>query len=431
MNINFKEKLLLAEKTQKEWSKVSFEHKQTLLKNLSKKILEHVENNSLLLTKEVNKPISQSKSEIEKSALMTDFYVNAPNILSTESVNSEFSISEVRYEPMGIILGIMPWNFPFWQALRFAVPTILAGNVVLIKHASLCKESAKAIENLFHEAGFPQGVYQNLEASHKDIEDLISHPLIKGVSLTGSDATGRKIASLAGANIKKSLLELGGNDSFIVLDDTDLDSTAKHAAAARLRNGGQACTSAKRFIIQENIYDSFLEKLISEFKKYELGDPFDKNTLLSGLASKSFADELQSQYEKAISHGAEVLLPLERVDDLSFKPGLIKMNTDNPIADEELFGPLGMVLIGKNDAEILQIANNTKFGLGNSVWTKDKERALFFMEHLESGTISVNKLMTSDPRFPFGGTKLSGYGIELSLKTLAEFCIAKSLFGNI
>ena len=255
--------------------------------------------------------------------------------------------------------------------------------------------------------------------------------MVKGVSLTGSEATGRKIASLAGANIKKSLLELGGNDAFIVLDDTNLEETAKQGAAARLRNCGQACTSAKRFIIQENIYAEFLEKLVAEYKKYELGDPFDEKTQLSGLANKSFADELQQQYEEALKHGAEVIVSLERVDDISFKPGLIKMNFDNPMIDVELFGPLGMVIPAKDDNEILEIANNTNFGLGNSVWTTSKDRAYFFAENLESGTVSLNKLMTSDPRFPFGGTKNSGYGLELSLKTLKEFCITKSIFGEI
>ena len=431
MNTELQQKIELAQKTQIEWRKVSFEQRQELFKNLSKNILENVEEYSRLITEEMHKPIAQAKSEVKKCALMTDYYINAENVLKPEMVQTEFSASEVHYEPMGIILGIMPWNFPFWQALRFAVPTILAGNVVLLKHASICKKTGREIEKLFIKSGFPEGILQNLEYSHTDIESLIKHPLVKGVSLTGSEATGRKIASLAGANIKKSLLELGGNDAFIVLDDTNLEETAKQEAAARLRNCGQACTSAKRFIIQENIYAEFLEKLVAEYKKYELGDPFDEKTQLSGLANKSFADELQQQYEEALKHGAEVIVPLERVDDISFKPGLIKMNFDNPMIDVELFGPLGMVIPAKDDNEILEIANNTNFGLGNSVWTTSKDRAYFFAENLESGTVSLNKLMTSDPRFPFGGTKNSGYGLELSLKTLKEFCITKSIFGEI
>ncbi len=431
MNIELQQKIELAHKTQTEWRKVSFEQRQELLKNLSKNILENVEEYSRLITEEMHKPISQSRGEVKKCVQMTDYYINAENVLKPEIVETELSASEVYYEPMGIILGIMPWNFPFWQALRFAVPTILAGNVVLLKHASICKKSGRAIEDLFRKSGFPEGILQNLEYSHADIESLITHPLVKGVSLTGSEATGRKIASLAGANIKKSLLELGGNDAFIVLDDTNLEETAKQGAAARLRNCGQACTSAKRFIIQENIYDEFLEKLVTEYKKYELGDPFEDATQLTGLATKSFADELQQQYDEALKHGAEVIVPLERVDDISFKPGLIRMNLDNPMIDVELFGPLGMVISAKNDEEILKIANNTNFGLGNSVWTSSKERAYFFAKNLESGTVSLNKLMTSDPRFPFGGTKNSGYGIELSLKTLKEFCITKSIFGEI
>ena len=431
MNIELQQKLNLAVQAQKEWREVSFEKRQELLKNLSKNILENHEEYSQMITQEMHKPISQSRGEVKKCALMTDYYVAAENVLKPEIVETELSASEVYYQPMGVILGIMPWNFPFWQALRFAVPTILAGNVVLLKHASICKGSGRTIEELFKKSGFPEGILQNIEYSYTDIEELITNPLVKGVSLTGSEATGRKIASLAGANIKKSLLELGGNDAFIVLDDTDLDKTAKQGAAARLRNCGQACTSAKRFIIQESIYAEFLEKLKAEYQKYELGDPFDDKTELSGLASKSFADELQQQYEKALEHGAEVIIPLERVDDISFKPGLIKMNLDNPMIDEELFGPLGMIISAKDDEEILKIANNTNFGLGNSVWTASKERAYFFAENLESGTVSLNKLMTSDPRFPFGGTKNSGYGLELSLKTLKEFCVTKSVFGEV
>ena len=431
MNIELQQKLNLAVQAQKEWREVSFEKRQELLKNLSKNILENHEEYSQMITREMHKPISQSRGEVKKCALMTDYYVAAENVLKPEIVETELSASEVYYQPMGVILGIMPWNFPFWQALRFAVPTILAGNVVLLKHASICKGSGRVIEELFKKSGFPEGILQNIEYSYADIEELITNPLVKGVSLTGSEATGRKIASLAGANIKKSLLELGGNDAFIVLDDTDLDKTAKQGAAARLRNCGQACTSAKRFIIQENIYAEFLEKLKAEYQKYELGDPFDDKTELSGLASKSFADELQQQYEKALEYGAEIIIPLERVDDISFKPGLIKMNLDNPMIDEELFGPLGMIISAKDDEEILKIANNTNFGLGNSVWTSSKERAYFFAENLESGTVSLNKLMTSDPRFPFGGTKNSGYGLELSLKTLKEFCVTKSVFGEV
>lgn len=432
MNTELQQKLELAAKTQAEWKKVSFEQRKELLKNLSKNILENVEEYSRLVTEEMHKPIAQSRGEVSKCASVADYYINLKdNPLANEKVDTELSVSEVLYQPMGVILGIMPWNFPFWQALRFAIPTILAGNTILLKHASLCKGSGRAIEELFRKSGFPEGILQNIEYSYADIEELITHPAIKGVSLTGSENTGRKIASLAGANIKKSLLELGGNDSFIVLDDTDLEATAKQGAAARLRNGGQACTSAKRFIIQENIFSEFVEKLVAEFKKYELGDPFKDETLLSGLASKSFADELQEQYEKAIAGGAEIVLPLERVDDISFKPGIIKMNLDNPMIDEELFGPLAMIIPAKDDEEILRIANNSNFGLGNSVWTKSKERAYFFAENLESGTVSVNKMMTSDPRFPFGGTKNSGYGLELSTKTLTEFCVTKSIFGNV
>lgn len=430
MKNNLLQKIELSQKTQKEWRNWSFEKRQQLLPKLSQLVLSRVADYSKLITEEMHKPIAQAESEVTKCAQMIDYYAQAENILATKKVDTEFYFSEIRYEPMGVILGIMPWNFPFWQVLRFAVPTLLAGNAVVLKHASLCSKTGQALEQLFIDAGFPKGLYQNIVVSHTEIEELIAHPIIKGVSLTGSDVAGRKVAALAGQHIKKSLLELGGNDAFIVLDDAPLAPTAKQGAAARLRNCGQACTSAKRFIIQENIYQDFLKYLVEEFHKYKVGDATCATTELSGLAKKEFADTLQRQYDIALQNGAKVILALERFDDLSFSPGIIEVSPDNPIFDEELFGPLAMVIPVKDDAQALEIANQTRFGLGNSVWTLNEERARYFVTQLESGTVSVNKLMTSDPRFPFGGAKLSGYGLELSLETLKEFVITKSIFGN-
>lgn len=425
MNLDISQKAFL------DWKQVTFEKRQELLHNLSALLENKSEELGTIITSEMNKPISQAISEVEKCAQMIQFYASAKNVLKTEFLESDFGISEIRHEPKGVILGIMPWNYPFWQALRFAVPTILAGNAVVMKHASICLKTGDKLQELFEEAGFPKGVFMHLDVSHDEIEKLLANPIIKAVSLTGSEAAGSSVAANAGKNIKKSLLELGGNDAFIVLNDADLDKAAKNAALGRLQNCGQTCVAAKRFIIQSSVYDNFMEKFILEYKKYVVGDPMNKETKIAGMAREDLSDDLEKQYDKAIQNGAEIILPLVRIDKISFQPGLLKMNSGNPVMDEELFGPLGMVLEAETDEDILKTANNTKFGLANAVWTKVEKRMQYFTDHLESGTVSINQITKSDARFPFGGTKNSGYGIELSLSALKEFTNTKTVLGNL
>lgn len=423
-------KLIKADKAFSEWRKVPFEDRQKLIAKAAEILKNNSEKFGTIITQEMNKPISESIAEVEKCALMMNYYADAENILKPEKIESEFSYSEVHYVPKGVILGVMPWNFPFWQVLRFAVPAILAGNTVVLKHASICFGSGNAIEEVLLEAGFPEGIFQNLEVSHKEVKGILEHDAVKGVSLTGSGKAGGEVASIAGLNIKKSLLELGGSDAFIVLDDGDLDEAAKAGVKSRLQNCGQTCTAAKRFIIDEKIEDAFLPIFIEEYKKYEVGDPMDKETKIAGMARPDLADELEKQFQKALEHGAEIILPLERISENEFRPGLIRVQEGNPILQEELFGPLGMVMIAKNDEEALKMANDIPFGLSNSVWTKDQSRQLFFIENLESGTVNINRMTSSDPRFPFGGSKASGYGTELSLLALREFVTARTVVGN-
>ena len=423
-------KLIKADKAFSEWKKIPFDHRQKLIAKAAEILKTRSEEFGTIITSEMNKPISQAIAEVEKCALMMNYYADAENILQPEKIQSEYSYSEIHYVPKGVILGVMPWNFPFWQVLRFAVPAILAGNTVVLKHASICFGSGNAIEKVFIEAGFPEGVFQNLEIGHKDVKEVLEHKIISGVSLTGSEKAGAEVASIAGQNIKKSLLELGGSDAFIVLDDADLDEAAKVGALARLQNCGQTCVAAKRFIIDEKIEDVFLPKFIEEYKKYVPADPMDKETKIAGMARPDLADDLENQFRKALENGAEIILPLERISDNEFKPGLIRVKEGNPILQEELFGPLGMVMTAKNDEEALQFANDIPFGLSNSVWTKDKDRQLFFIENLESGTVNINRMTSSDPRFPFGGTKSSGYGTELSLLALKEFVNVKTILGQ-
>ncbi|MPS66366.1 MAG: aldehyde dehydrogenase [Chryseobacterium sp.] len=423
-------KLITADKAFSEWKKVPFEEKQKLIAKAAEILKNNAERYGKIITTEMNKPISQSIAEVEKSALMMNYYADAENILKPEKVDSEYKYSEIHYVPKGVILGVMPWNFPFWQVLRFAIPAILAGNTVVLKHASICFGSGNAIEDMFLEAGFPKGIFQNLEVGHKEVKEILEHNTVKGVSLTGSGIAGGEVASIAGLNIKKSLLELGGSDAFIVLDDADLDKAAKVGAQARLQNCGQTCVAAKRFIIDEKIEDAFLPKFIEEYKKFVPADPMNKETKISGMARPDLADDLEKQFQKALENGAEIIIPLERISDIEFNPGLIRVKEGNPILQEEIFGPLGMVMIAKNDEEALKMANDIPFGLSNSVWTADKDRQLFFIENLESGTVNINRMTSSDPRFPFGGTKASGYGTELSLLALKEFVTAKTIVGN-
>lgn len=414
----------------KEWKALSFETRQNYFVQLGELLLENKEDLGKIITQDMNKPISQAIGEIEKCAGLCFYYANAENVLKPETVETEFAISQVHHEPLGIILGVMPWNYPFWQVLRFAVPTLIAGNTVVIKHASNCLRCGDAIQQLFEKAGFPSGVFQHLALGHSEVEMLIADARIKAVSLTGSEAAGRKIATIAGSHLKKCVLELGGNDAFIVLADADLPKAAKAAALARLQNCGQTCVAGKRFIIHQKVYVEFMKLFVAEYQKFQPGNPLDKSTKLSAMSREDLAEDLVKQYENAIANGAEIILPLQNQGNGVFVPGLLKMNENNPVLDEELFGPLGMVIQVNSDEEALQVANETSFGLGNAVFSEDYNKAMFFAKNLESGSVAINQLFKSDVRLPFAGRKNSGYGTELSLKAFFEFTATKTIIGS-
>lgn len=430
MKEDLKNKISIAEQQFQEWRSLSFDQRQSYLPRFAEVLERYKDEFSRLITTEMNKPISESVSEIGKCIKMVRYYSEIDNYNAAEKVETEFKISEIRYEPLGIILGVMPWNFPFWQALRFIIPAILAGNVAVMKHASICFGSGKAIESAMEEAGFPSGVFQNLKIGHKEVEELLAHPAVRAVSLTGSEKAGAQVASTAAIHIKKSVLELGGSDAFIVMQDADLRRAAEEGARARLQNCGQACNAGKRFIVQENIAEDFLPMLVEEFKKFQPGDKFKAETLLSGLAKAEFGDDLEAQYRRALEAGAEILLPLNRVSDIAFEPGLLKVLPGNPVLKEEVFGPLGFILFAENAAEALEIANDVPYGLSASVWTHDEKLSNYFTENLECGMVSINKMSSSDPRLPFGGIKNSGFGTELSHLALREFVHAKTIVGH-
>ena len=424
-------KLEKAHQTFSSWKELPWKRKQVLLKKLANILDKNAEKFGKIITKEMNKPISQSIAEVQKCALMVNYYAEMKPQLQLEKVKTDFAISEIHYVPKGVILGVMPWNFPFWQVLRFAVPAILAGNTIVLKHASICIESGDKIQEIFEKAGFPIGVFTHLEIGHDEVAELLEHDFVQGVSFTGSEDAGGKIASIAGKNIKKSLLELGGSDAFIVLDDADLKNAAKVGANARLQNCGQTCIAAKRFIIHKKIQKDFMKIFLAEYQKYIPADPMKKETIIAGMARPDLAEELLKQYKKAVKNGAKIILPLEKIADGILKPGLIEVQEGNPILLEELFGPLGMIMIAKNDENALKMANDIPFGLANSVWTSNRKRLEYFTKNLESGTVSINKMTGSVPNLPFGGMKKSGYGTELSYHTLHEFVTVKTVVGNL
>lgn len=381
-----------------------------------------------IISGEMGKPVKESNAEIEKSALSCNFYAdNCDEFLKDRNYSTENYDAIVRYEPYGVILGVMPWNFPFWQVFRFAVPTILAGNTVVVKHASNVPKSAQAIEDIFLEAGFEPGTYQNLSLESKNVAQIIEHPYIKAVSLTGSEKAGSSVASTAGKVIKKSVLELGGSNAFIVLNDADLDDTIEKAMNARFRNAGQSCIAAKRFLVQDGIYDRFLEKFKQKTKALKMGDPFDPSTDIGPLARVDLAEDLEKQVNKSVEMGAKLILGGKR-DGAYYQPSiLVDAKPGMPVFNEETFGPLAVIIKFKDFEEAVELSNSTSFGLGVSICTSNVEEALK-KEHLfEEGSVFFNQLVRSDPKLPFGGVKHSGFGRELSEDGIREFVNTKTI----
>jgi len=416
------------------WRDYSITKRSNLLFVLAELIDKNKNSIAEIATLEMGKPINQAISEVEKCSVLCKYYATqGPSMLEKRTVLSDAKESWVQYEPIGAVLGVMPWNFPFWQVFRFAVPTLMAGNVALLKHASNVPQCGFLIEQLFKKAGFPDNVFTYLPIQSDLVEGIIQHDIVQAVSVTGSNQTGSIIASQAAKEIKKSVLELGGSDAFIVCEDADIEQTIEGAMKGRFQNNGQSCIAAKRFIIHEKIYASFITEFEKRVRSLKVGDPMDKTTDIGPLAKKHFVVELMNQINTSIDQGASLrcggsaigahnqfLLPtiLENV-----RPGM-------PAFDEELFGPVASCIKVKSDDEALQLSNQSVFGLGASVWTSSRDRALSFVNQIEVGTVSVNKIVSSDPRLPFGGVKKSGYGRELSENGLYEFVNIKTIHIN-
>jgi succinate-semialdehyde dehydrogenase/glutarate-semialdehyde dehydrogenase len=381
------------------------------------------------ITSEMGKPVFEAIAEIEKSSLNCNYYAdNFDEFLKDRNYETDRYNAVVRHEPLGVILGVMPWNFPFWQVFRFAVPTILAGNTVVVKHASNVPKSAQLIEEIFLEAGFEKGVYQNLSMESKHIEAIIEHPFIKAVSLTGSEKAGSSVAAAAGKVIKKSVLELGGSNAFIVMDDADLDLILDKAINARYRNAGQSCIAAKRFLVQEGIYDEFLEKFTAKVKALKMGDPFDKETEIGPLARVDLAEDLEKQVDESVKKGAKIITGGKRKDAFYEPTILTEITTEMPVFKEEVFGPVAVIKKFKTFEEAVKLSNITTFGLGVSICTNNVENYKNKVHLFEEGAVFFNELVRSDPKLPFGGVKKSGFGRELSEEGIKEFVNIKTVF---
>ena len=385
-----------------------------------------------ILTTEMGKTFAAAKAEVSKCAVGLRWFAdNAEQLLADEVIESAATKSYVHYQPLGIVLAVMPWNFPMWQVVRFAAPALMLGNVGLLKHASNVPQTALAIEDLFRRAGLPEGVFTNLFVESKDIADLIQDPRIAAVTLTGSEYAGMSVASAAGRALKKTVLELGGSDPFVVTATADLDAAVRTAVTARVQNNGQSCIAAKRFIVVEEVAQEFLERFTGAMDALVVGDPFDPATDVGPIVSQAQRDELQGQVEAARLQGAMVHAGAKIPDGDGWwlAPTVLSgVTTDMPVAREEFFGPVAMVIRVPDVAAAIEAANATPFGLGSSVWSRDEDEIARCIEGIEAGAVFVNAMVASAPELPFGGIKRSGYGRELSEVGLKEFANAKTVY---
>jgi len=413
------------------WKTTTFSQRSSLLNKAAEILEAHIEDYATLLTTEMGKIRSESKAEILKCVACLRYYAeNGASLLANEPVSNSASTAMIAYEPLGVILAIMPWNFPFWQAIRFLAPTLMAGNGALLKHASNVPQAAEALEQLFLNAGFPEGLFQNLFIDSSQIPLLIAHHAIKAVTITGSEEAGRSVAEAAGKNLKKLVLELGGSDPFIVTESVNCEAIAKKAVAARMINNGQSCVAAKRFIIQESIFDRFCEAMKHEMESLHYGDPMLNTTSYGPLAKPEFVKAIHEQVTQSLEMGAILITGGDKIGKKheAYLPTLIHVtNYSQKVWVEETFGPVAAIVPYKNDSEATQLANNSDYGLGASVWCQDTDRALHIASQIQSGSVFINEIMKSDPTMPFGGIKNSGYGRELSSFGIREFMNIKTI----
>ncbi|MFT4554237.1 MAG: succinate-semialdehyde dehydrogenase/glutarate-semialdehyde dehydrogenase [Chlamydiales bacterium] len=416
----------------KQWSRTNIKERSKYFVKMASLLKERVEEYARLMTAEMGKPIKESRAEVKKCALVCEYYAeNAEQFLQDEMIVSEAAKSFVSFEPLGVVLGIMPWNFPFWQVFRFAVPTVIAGNGVLLKHAANVSGSALAIEEIFCQVGLPKDLFKVLLISPDSVKAVIEDDRVHAVTLTGSEKAGMSVASIAGQALKKTVLELGGSDPFIVLEDADLMPCVEEAVTARMINGGQSCIAAKRFIVAESLLEEFCTLLKEKVQSLKIGDPFSETTDLGPMAREDILEVLNGQVQSSIQQGALLLHGGERIEGKGFFfPPTILTNVKKGMAvyEEETFGPIFAIIAVKNTEEALTIANDSKYGLGASIWTRDIAKATEMARQLEAGSVFINGKTVSNARLPFGGIKKSGYGRELSHYGIKEFVNIKTIY---
>jgi succinate-semialdehyde dehydrogenase/glutarate-semialdehyde dehydrogenase len=385
-----------------------------------------------MMTAEMGKPVKAAIAEAQKCALACRYYAeNGERHLSDEHITTGADDSYVRFEPLGPILAVMPWNFPFWQVFRFAAPALMAGNVGLLKHASNVPQSAMAIETILREAGFDHDEFQTLLITSEQVARVLDDERVRAATLTGSEPAGASVAANAGKHVKKTVLELGGSDPFIVMPSADIEAAADTAVKARIVNNGQSCIAAKRFIIHENIADEFETKFVAKMKALKIGDPMDEKTDVGPLATPQIVNDIEKQVDATVKAGAKVLTGGKRIGDKGnfYAPTVLRDIPKNaPVNSEETFGPVASIFRVRNFDEAVRVANSTTFGLGASVWTRDREEANRFIDAIESGQVFVNAMVASDPRLPFGGVKHSGFGRELGAYGIREFVNIKTVY---
>lgn len=415
------------------WRKTPFAERSARLSKVADLLEARKDNLAKTMAQEMGKPLQEGISEIEKCAWVCHYYAaHAEKFLAAESVETDAQKSFITYQPMGVVLAVMPWNFPFWQVMRFAAPALMAGNAALLKHASNVSACALAIEKIFEEAGYPEGLFKTLLIPGSRVSEVLEHPLVRAATLTGSTPAGQAVASKAGKELKKTVLELGGSDAYLILEDADLDLAARLCAQSRLINSGQSCIGAKRFVVVESVYDAFLEKFIDELTHQAvMGDPLAEGTTLGPMARHDLRDELHEQVMGSVRAGARCILggriPVH--EGAMYPPTvLVDVKPGMPAYEEELFGPVASVIKVDSEAEAVRVANDSVFGLGAAIFSRDEARAeRLAAEEIEAGACFVNSFVKSDPRLPFGGIKQSGYGRELGKYGIREFVNMKTV----
>ncbi len=415
-----------------DWAALPISKRCALMQSAATVLLENIDRYAGLITAEMGKLSREARAEVEKCAWACEYYAEyGEAFLADEEIDSDASKSFVAYQPLGTVLAVMPWNFPFWQVFRFAAPALIAGNTGVLKHASNVPQCALAIEEVFRLAGFPAGVFRALMIRASQVKRVIEDPRISAVTLTGSEPAGRQVAAIASDNVKKSVLELGGSDAFVVLEDADLDLTVNQAVASRYLNCGQSCIAAKRFIVVDAIAEDFLARFTAGVEALQPGDPSDEATTLAPMARIDLRDELHQQVTDSIAAGAVAVTgctPLEGSGAFYSASILDRVRPGVRAYHEELFGPVAIVIRARDEEDALRIANDSPFGLGGSVWTRDSKRGEAFARQVQAGCCFVNGMVKSDPRLPFGGIKRSGFGRELSRHGIREFVNAKTIW---